>query len=149
MCILSILPFALLTYKCDNHYIDYISGHSFNTGIRVGGGSENGKICNLQYNPICYTNGYESKFGSFPNSVKEYGDIAGNYCFDNFDWLVLGDCKNELLYNDFAFGGQRGVIFSQDNGKGPQGTSVGLGIDGARRSMYFGGMSPEGFETRK
>ena len=138
--------FDLFTYKCDNHYIDYISGHSFNTGIRVGGGSENGKICNLQYNPICYTNGYESKFGSFPNSVKEYGDIAGNYCFDNFDWLVLGDCKNELLYNDFAFGGQRGVIFSQDNGKGPQGTSVGLGIDGARRSMYFGGMSPEGFE---
>ena len=60
--------------------------------------------------------------------------------------MVLGDCKNELLYNDFAFGGQRGVIFSQDNGKGPQGTSVGLGIDGARRSMYFGGMSPEGFE---
>ena len=32
--------FDLFTYKCDNHYIDYISGHSFNTGIRVGGGSE-------------------------------------------------------------------------------------------------------------
>lgn len=73
--------FDLFTYKCDNHYIDYISGHSFNTGIRVGGGSENGKICNLQYNPICYTNGYESKFGSFPNSVKEYGDIAGKLLF--------------------------------------------------------------------
>ena len=34
----------LFTYKCDNHYVDYLAGHVFMNAIRIGGGSEGGRV---------------------------------------------------------------------------------------------------------
>jgi len=39
----------LFTYKCDNHYVDYLAGHVFMNAIRIGGGSEGGRVCNMQF----------------------------------------------------------------------------------------------------
>ena len=47
----------LFTYACDNHYIDYLAGHAFDIGIRVGGGTKDGKIYNTQFNVIAYAAG--------------------------------------------------------------------------------------------
>ena len=139
--------FDLFTYKCDNHYIDYISGHSLKTGIKVGGGSENGKICNLQYNLIVYACGYQTKFGSFSNSIEAYKDMVYTYGYENFDFLVVENCKDEWLYNNFAFGAQRGLLFTGNNAENASnGISVGMAIDGARRAYCFDALNSKGFD---
>ncbi|MEI9935158.1 MAG: hypothetical protein WDM71_09995 [Ferruginibacter sp.] len=45
----------LFTYKCDNHYVDFVAGQIFVNGFRVGGNSTGGKIYNLhfQYHLLC------------------------------------------------------------------------------------------------
>ena len=139
--------FDLFTYKCDNHYIDYISGHSLKTGIKVGGESENGKICNLQYNLIVYACGYQTKFGSFSNSIEAYKDMVYTYGYENFDFLVVENCKDEWLYNNFAFGAQRGLLFTGNNAENASnGISVGMAIDGARRAYCFDALNSKGFD---
>ena len=47
----------LFTNKCDNHYVDYISGHAFVNVVRIGGMSQNGTISNIQVNTIVFANG--------------------------------------------------------------------------------------------
>jgi hypothetical protein len=133
----------LFTYKCDNHYVDFLAGHVFKNAIRVGGGSTGGKIYNLQFNTIVYAAGSESKFGSWPNSPVGDNSAVYNYQFDNLDFLVLGNCQNETLYNDFVFGARHGIHLTPEN---PSGISLGLGIDGARNSMNFEGIGAAGFD---
>lgn len=136
----------LFTYKCDNHFIDYIAGHAFNNAIKVGGGTANGKILNLQFNTIAYGAGSESKFGSWPNSPVGDNSAVYNYQFDKFDFLVLGDTKNEILYNDFIYGAYKGLTLADDNGKGPTGLSMGLGLDGVRKSFNVNNIGAEGYD---
>jgi len=140
----------LFTYKCDNFYVDFLAGHMFNYGVRVGSGSENGILNNLMCNIIVYACGNESKFGSFPNSpmpgisngpLYEYGMM-------NLEFLTLGDCKNIILYNCFNYGSFKGILL-QDDGKGglESGISMGLGLDGDTYSMYIGkGVKTKNFD---
>ena len=76
----------LSTYRCDNHYVDFLAGHVGKECVKVG-----------------------------------------------------ANCRNETLYNCFPYGAYIGTkIVSQGNG-GPQNLmSLGLGIDGSRKSIYFG-----------
>ncbi|WP_164849937.1 Ig-like domain-containing protein [Mucilaginibacter limnophilus] len=136
----------MFTYKCDNHYIDYLAGHAFNNAIKVGGGTANGKILNLQFNTIAYGAGSESKFGSWPNSPVGDNSAIYNYQFDKLNFLELGDTKNEILYNDFIYGAYKGLTLADDNGKGPSGLSMGLGLDGVRKSFNINNISDEGYD---
>lgn len=132
------------TNKCDSHYVDYLTGHVFNTGIRIGGGSENGVVRNAQVNVNSFACGRESKYGSWPNSPEEGDGMTGNpalytYSNQNLDFMVVGDCKNEILYNDFHYGSRKGIIIQSDGNGGPQDmVSIGMGIDGSRISIDFG-----------
>ena len=131
----------LFTYKCDNFYVDFLTGHMFNYGVRVGGGSENGILSNLMCNTIVYAAGSESKFGSFENSPPSYTSNSPLYEYGmmNLDFLVLGDCKNIVLYNCFNYGAYRGITLQNDGGGGPQNcVSMGLGLDGDTYSFYAG-----------
>ncbi|MFY0255321.1 glycosyl hydrolase family 28-related protein [Chitinophaga sp. 30R24] len=136
----------LFTYKCDNHYLDFVTGHVFQNGIRVGGNSANGRIYNLQFNTIVYAAGSESKFGSWPNSPTGSNTGAYDYNYANLDFLTLGNCQNEILYNDFVFGSHSGVVMLAESGSGPSGLSLGLGIDGSRNSMRFEGAGGGGID---
>lgn len=136
----------LFTYKCDNHYLDFVAGHVFKNGIRVGGNSAGGKIYNLQFNTIVYAAGAESKFGSWPNSPTGANGGAYDYNYDNLDFLTIGNCQNEILYNDFVFGSHSGIVMKAENGSGPAGLSLGLGIDGSRNSMRFEGAGAGGMD---
>jgi uncharacterized protein YjdB len=136
----------LFTYKCDNHYIDFVAGHVFKNGIRVGGNSVGGKIYNLQFNTIVYAAGAESKFGSWPNSPTGSNSGAYDYNYANLDFLTIGNCQNEILYNDFVFGSHSGIVMKSENGSGPSGLSLGLGIDGSRNSMRFEGSGAGGMD---
>ncbi|GAB6012252.1 glycosyl hydrolase family 28-related protein [Viscerimonas tarda] len=147
----------LFTYKCDNHYVDYLAGHVFETGIKVGGGSENGIVCNTQFNTLVYSNGRESKFGTWPNSpdnnsattpTEEYNkakDACYNYNWDKLDFLTLGNCKNETLYNIFHYGSQRGLIFGDESGS-PTGISMGTAIDASRKAVTYRSLGAGGFD---
>lgn len=138
----------LFTNKCDNHYVDYISGHSFMNVIRVGNGSANGTISNIQCNTIAYACGDETKFGCWPNSepmkdnalsAKAYGQ---NY--EDLDFMIIGDCDGEILYNNFLFGCHRGIIF-QNDGKGGANNLHALGnaVDGAIETFVFNGAASD------
>jgi uncharacterized protein YjdB len=135
----------LFTYPCDNHYIDYLAGHAFDIGIRVGGGTKNGKIYNTQFNIIAYAAGDESKYGSWPNSVGD-GTPAYDYGFANFNFMILGNCRDQLLYNNFHYGSQNGMILSDVDGSGPSGLSIGSGIDGSRNALVINQVGNDGFD---
>ena len=136
----------LFTYKCDHHYLDFVAGHVFKNGIRVGGNSAGGKISNLQFNTIVYAAGAESKFGSWPNSPTGDNTGAYDYNYANLDFLTLGNCQDETLYNNFVFGSHSGIVMLSENGSGPSGLSLGLGIDGSRNSMRFEGSGAAGLD---
>lgn len=145
----------LFTNKCDNHYVDYLAGHVFKSGIRVGGGSLNGHIYNSQFNQIAYGCGNETKYGIWPNSPLDNGqsnpdkekefDAAYAYSWNNLDFLVLENCEDQILYNNFDFGSNRGVVLSSDNGKGASGISLGTGIDQGMNSFYIAKVGNKGF----
>lgn len=126
----------LFTNKCDNHYVDYIAGHAFKNVIRVGNGSENGIISNIQCNTITYACGDETKFGCWPNceqmkdndiSAKVYGQNS-----EELDFLIVGDTKGQVLYNNFLFGCHQGMVFRNDGNGGAQDVrSLGNAVDGA------------------
>lgn len=131
----------LFTYKCDNHYVDWVAGHVFKTGVRVGNNSANGVISNLQFNIIAYAAGQESKWGSWPNSPSPGNTSAPyDYAMNNLDFMVLGSCSNQILYNNFHYGSYRGTIFSGASGKG-----LGHGVDGARKGLRYESLGSGGF----
>lgn len=128
----------LFTYRCDNHYVDFMGGHVFNVGVKVGNNCTDGKLLNMMFNVIVYACGNESKFGSFtnmPNGVSNARLYA--YGLDYLDFMIIGDCTNEILYNDFHYGSRHGLVLENNGNGGPQNLkSMGLGIDGSARSIY-------------
>lgn len=134
----------LFTNKCDNHYVDYLAGHAFMNVIRVGNGSENGIISNIQCNTIAYACGDETKFGCWPNSElmkdnaissKVYGQNS-----EDLDFMIIGDSKGQVLYNNFLFGCHQGMIFRNDgNGGAREVHSLGNAVDGAVETFVFNG----------
>lgn len=138
----------LFTNKCDNHYVDYLSGHAYMNVIRVGGGSENGIISNIQCNTIAYACGDESKFGCWPNSesckdnavsAKVYGQ---NY--EHLDFFIIGDCREQVLYNNFLFGCHDGMRFQKDNGRGAVNChALGNAVDGAVNTVVINGLGSD------
>jgi hypothetical protein len=142
----------LFTNKCDNHFVDYPAGHVFKTGIRVGGGSENGHIYNAQFNQIAYGSGGETKFGQWPNSpdnlqpdqvkYRKEHDLAYAYCWNNLYFLIVENCENQVLYNNFDFGSNRGFTL----GQGANGISLGQGIDQGMTAFYIDEIGNNGFD---
>jgi hypothetical protein len=141
----------LFTNKCDNHFVDYPSGHVFKTGIHVGGGSKGGHIYNAQFNQIAYGSGGETKFGAWPNSpdntqadqnkYRREHDLAYAYCWNNLYFLIIEDCEDQVLYNNFDFGSNRGFTL----GPGANGICLGQGIDQGMNSFYISGVGEKGF----
>ena len=138
----------LMTNRCDNHYIKYLAGYCFHSVIKVGGGSVGGKIINYQMNSSAWWSGYESKYGSWPNSPnpKDHTENTGGawklnnlYVQTNCAILTVGDVTDQVLYDNFSYLGAMGAYYVEENGKGANGwnvgnaydyTSVGIKIDG-------------------
>ncbi|MCL2487325.1 MAG: Ig-like domain-containing protein, partial [Oscillospiraceae bacterium] len=125
------------TYRCDNLYIDGVSGHVFNKAIKYGNDGEGAIIKNVMANVIIYACGEESKFGGWDNSFPTKGD-AYAYSYEFLDFMEIGDCKNIYLYNNFHFGSWRGLHYVNQGNGGPQNANnMGLGVDGSRQSIVF------------
>jgi hypothetical protein len=138
----------LFTYKCDNHYVDYFAGHVFKNAMTIGGGSANGLISNTQFNSLVFSNGHEWKFGTWPNSINNAAARKAVYDqnFAELEFMVLKDCSDQLLYNNFHYASHIGIFFGRDNTY-PSGISMGLGLDASMRSVYIDGIDPnKGFD---
>lgn len=136
----------LFTNKCDNHYVDYLSGHCFNNVVRIGGNSENGTVSNIQCNTIAYAAGDEWKFGMWPNSMQNAEsdgarapkqDACYQQNYDDLQFLIVGDCRNENLYNNFLFGSNIGILFQSDGAGGATFKSLGNAVDGVVNTFVF------------
>ena len=130
----------IFTYRCDRFYIDFLTGHVFDVGVKVGNGSKDGIISNMQFNTIVYNCGDESKFGGWPNSDKNlYPNDATKNPYDYnakyLDFLIVGNAPNIILYNDFNYCANNGIILEN----GAQGLAIGLGLDGDRTGILVDG----------
>ena len=137
----------MFTNKCDKAYVEYMGGHFFLNGIRVGGKTENAIIRNTQCNTIAYAFGHESKWGNWSNSSSSESDRNPAYDQNSreLEFFTLGDCKNLLMFNNFYFGCQKGCVFAND-GDGPSGIALGHGIDAAVKALYFEKVGSDGFD---
>lgn len=134
----------LFTNRCDNFYVDFMAGHMFNYGVRVGADSENGILSNVMCNTIVYACGGESKFGSFQNAPSGSNTPVYDYGYEYLEFFTLGDTKNLTLYNCFNFGANKGLKLVSDGNGGPDGISIGLGLDADEKAFYIS----EGVNTK-
>ncbi|MCL2487738.1 MAG: Ig-like domain-containing protein, partial [Oscillospiraceae bacterium] len=130
------------TYKCDNLYVDFVAGHAFHNMIKYGNNGEGAIIKNIMCNIIVYGCGDESKFGTFNNGNRgqngQNGHV-GTHAMENLDFMVIGDSKNTLLYNNFHYSSKIGLHLINQGTGGPQGLiGVGNAIDAAVQTVNFG-----------
>lgn len=138
----------LFTNKCDNHYVDYLAGHAYMNVVRVGGGSENGIVSNIQCNTIAHACGDESKFGCWPNADpckdNTFSGLVYGQNYEQLDFFIIGDCREQVLYNNFLFGCHDGMRFQKDNGRGAVNChSLGNAVDGAVNTFVINGIDTE------
>ena len=136
----------LFSNKCDNHYVDYLAGHAFKNVIRIGGGSQGGMVNNMQFNTIVYACGAETKFGSWSNNADADNGKAYDQNMKELRFITVEDCTDEILYNDFHYGGYEGIVFDKSGaGRAASGKALGLGIDGSMNSAMFNALGSAGF----
>jgi hypothetical protein len=131
-----------MTHRCDNHFIEYPSGAPLMTGVAVGGGSKNGIVQNMQFNPHYWSRGPRKNnlFNNKPQGgvSSGTGKLLWEYQKENLDALVIGHCVDEFLYQNFVFGSLYGIHFTQQDGEGAVNCiSHGHGTDGSKVGLYF------------
>ncbi|MBQ6809296.1 MAG: hypothetical protein IJP09_01140 [Clostridia bacterium] len=84
------------TYRCDNHFVDYIHTLAVNIGIQVGAGSENGIIRDYHANPSNWGVNYD-----IPGFNVEHAYSAQAA---NGEFIIIGESKNQIISNSITFG---------------------------------------------
>ena len=124
-----------MTHRCDHHYIDYPSGAPLMTGIAVGGGSRDGYVGNMQFNPHY---AMRTPAGNKRFAMGDAFRSLWTFQKENLDALVVGDCEGEFLYQNFVYGSLYGIHFTRQSGNGAvQCVSHGHGTDGSKVGCYF------------
>lgn len=139
----------LFSRDCSNHYVDAITGHSFMNVIHIGGQSKNGLVSNIQMNTGTY--GYDDNIASrWTNTVQGYKtnsdflNAAGAQSKGYMDFMIVGDCSDEVLYNNFACDCYRGIIFRNDGQGGAANVqSLSNSVDGAIITYDFQGAATD------
>lgn len=137
------IPYQILdlaTYRCDRHYVDYIKTTALKTGIHVGGGSTDGQIHNCQFNPSLYTH-QGLYYDSIPTGTS--GDIHKILWRDATAYL-FGHMTGEVIHENFVFGAMKGVHLVNENGKGPSGFCMGMGVDAATTAYHIDDIGSSG-----
>jgi hypothetical protein len=139
------IPYQLLdlaTHRCDRHYIDYIFATALKTGIDVGSGAVDGQIQNCQFNPSSYTQA-SSYYPSIPTGTSS--NIHGILWRDATPYR-FGSMTNEVLHENFVFGGAKGFHLVAEGGKGPSGHCLGFGVDQCTVAMQIDAVGRGGLE---
>jgi hypothetical protein len=128
----------LATNRCDHHFVDYVAGHALREAFRIGGGSTGGRLLNCQLNPAYYgfTNNYSnSPSRKEPHNPDGYSHGNESYAKDHADAYVIGDCTNEIVFQNFVFGVRRGIVLTGTS-TGPSGWCLGQGGDQCRWPIW-------------
>ena len=132
-----------MTYRCDNHYIDYPSGAPLVSGIEIGAGSEDGLLMNLQFNTH-YWSRLPRGNRLYENRVRggihggDTGTLFWEFQKEHLDALAIGDTKRQLLFQNFVYGSFYGLRFTEQNGNGAEELiSHGHGTDGSTIGVFF------------
>jgi len=139
------IPYQLLdlaTYRCDNHYVDYIQSTALKTGIHVGAGSVDGQIHNCQFNPSSFTHA-SAYYESIPPNAS---DGIHQYLWNNSVPYIFGNMSGEVLHQNFVFGALYGVHLIEEGGFGPSGYCMGMGVDQATRSLQIDDIGSAGLD---
>jgi hypothetical protein len=139
------VPWQLLdlaTVRCDNHYVDYIWSTALRTGITVGEGSTDGQIQNCQLNPSAYAHA-GPYYDSIPDSPTP---VLTSLLWRQAEPYVLGNVVRQVFHQNFVFGGVRGVVLTNESGVGPQGWSLGMGVDQSVTSLRVEALGSGGFD---
>ncbi len=131
----------LLSQRCDEHYVDYLSGAPLKIGVRVGGGSRDGVLANTQFNPHYWGRTPQGRwYGNKPKGgIKSgTGKMLWEYQKANLDALLFGHCVDQLQFENFVFGSLYGIHFVRERlGSAEGGFILGHGTDGSKISAYF------------
>ncbi len=133
----------LKTYRCDNHYVDYLAGHFFNRGLVVGNGSTGGYIRNYQfnYNSICQAHSEVwNGFGGEPSSVQVtswFHQPMQAQFQNNSIILQLGYVEDQLVYNCFNYASYIGVHLVDEGGRAANARIFGHGVDYGNVSLQI------------
>ena len=136
-------PYRMLdfsSYRCDNHYLSYVTGSPLSVGLQIGKGSTGGYVKNIQFNPHYW--GF-TNFDSAPK-YPAYMEYIWEYQKKNLDAVILGDIKEQVMFQNFVFGSLYGIHLIEENGKGPSGYIHGHGSDGAEIAAYVEGVGDDG-----
>jgi hypothetical protein len=139
------IPYQLLdlaSYRCDNHFVDYLWSTALKTGIYVGGGTTGGQIHNCQFNPSSYTHS-SAYYTSIPPNAS---DGIHQYLWNNSMPYVFGNMSGEVLHENFVFGALYGMHLIDQSGIGPSGYCMGMGIDQATRAMQIDSVGAAGLD---
>lgn len=128
----------LATYRCDRHYIDGFNYVTFNMGIAVGGGSEDGVIINAHANPAHV---WDNPYTERKSWKTNWDGPLHTYLHNHTTGFYIGESKNETIYMSFIFGTLKGVHI--DNGAkdlwiishGIDYSSVGIYLEGESSSV--------------
>jgi hypothetical protein len=132
-----------MSYRCDHHYIDYASGSPLNVGIVAGGGSVDGLIMNMQFNPHYWGRIPSGRNPLYSNKVEGgvrngTGNILWEHQKENLDALVIGNTTRQFLFQNFVYGSLYGIRFTQQDGQGAVDCiSHGHGTDGSKIGVFF------------
>jgi hypothetical protein len=120
------------SYRCDNHYIEFVWGVGLNNAIAVGSGSENGIIRDCHFTTNCW----------YSRDEANYWDRVFNKMMDDSTTFLIGESKNEILYNNFTICIKKGIELLE----GAENVRVlGLGVDSSDIAVSLHGNSTSEF----
>ena len=132
----------MMTDVCHRHYVDYLSGAPLRIGIAVGGSSKQGVVRNTQFNPHywmrCDTR--NPFFNNRPGRGQRNGsfDMLWTYQKENLDAMLVANCHQQFLFQNFVYGSLYGIHFTEQQGSGPEDCIVhGHGTDGSKVGVFF------------
>lgn len=124
----------MASYPSDGHYVSYISGAPFKTGVYLGSNDGEGWVENIQFNPHYW---FRSSLPNAPHSRNWHA-----FWFNQMrllEALKFGYNKCEHLLGTFVFAAQHGIGFVRQNGKGTTGKFIGHGTDSGLIALYLEG----------
>ena len=98
--------------KCDDFVINGVWGTCMNLGVKIGGGSENGRIAYTFFT-----------YGTWWENIRRTQDLS-LYSYRCSDGYYLGNCKNIKILSAATFGLHYGMRFYNDGTGAPENVSV-------------------------
>ncbi|MFC2115922.1 glycosyl hydrolase family 28-related protein [Bacteroidota bacterium] len=132
-------PYQLMdiaSVKCDSHYIENVYAFPLLTGIRVGKGSTGGKLRNVHYNGTLIGQAY------FPTDEVK----LGNWNHAHMELLRFGNVIDQEMLFCFGRMCRAGVVLEDESGVGPNGISIGFGVESITQGACIEVRDNNGFQ---